>query len=55
MEEHLGKDENSQILKYSQENSHRRQVINFDCFYVIDRGNSYFRLQLKETNKTNFT
>ena len=48
IEEHLGKDKNSQILKHLQENSHCRQVSNFDCFDVIDRDTSHFRLQLKE-------
>ena len=31
IEEHLGKDKNSQILKHLQENPHSRQVFNFDC------------------------
>ena len=48
IEEHLGKDKNSQILKHLQENSHCRQVSNFECFDVIDRDASHFRLQLKE-------
>ena len=47
-EEHLGKDENSQILKHLQENPHWREVSYFDCFDVIDRDNSHFRLLLKE-------
>ena len=45
---HLGKDKNLRIPKHLQESSHCRQVSNFDCFDVIDRNNSYFRLQLKE-------
>ena len=48
IEEHLGKDKNSQIFKHLQENPHCRQVSNFDCFDVIDRDTSHFRLQLKE-------
>ena len=44
-EGHLGKDKNSQLLK---ENPHCRQVSNFDCFDVINRDTSHFRLQLKE-------
>ena len=35
IEEHLGKDKNSQILKQLQENPHCREVSNFDCFDVI--------------------
>ena len=49
IEEHLGKDKNSQILKHLQENPHCREVSNFDCFDVIDRDNSHFRLLLKES------
>ena len=49
IEEHLGKDKNSQILKHLQKISHCRQATNFDCLDVIDRDNSYFRLQLKES------
>ena len=45
---HLGKDKNSQILKHLQENSHCRQVSNFDYFDTFDRDNFHFRLQLKE-------
>ena len=48
IEEDLGKDKNSQILKHLQENPHCRQVSNFDCFDAIDRDTSHFRLQLKE-------
>ena len=47
-EENLRKDKNLQILKHLLENPHCRQVSNFDCFDVIDRDTSYFRLQLKE-------
>ena len=49
IEEHLGKDKNSQILKHLQENPLCREVSNFDCFDVIDRDNSHFRLLLKES------
>ena len=48
IEEHLGKDKNSLLLKHLQENTHCKQVGNFDCFDVIDRDTSHFRLQLKE-------
>ena len=48
IEEHLGKDKNSQIFKHLQEKTHCRQVSNFDCFDVINRDTSHFRLQLKE-------
>ena len=48
IEEHLGKDKNSQILKHLQENPRYREVSNSDCFDVIDRDNSHFRLLLKE-------
>ena len=48
IEEHLGKEKNSQILKHLLENPHCRQVSNFDCFDVIDRDTSHFRLQLKK-------
>ena len=48
IEEHLGKDKNSQMLKHLQENLHCREVSNFDCFDVIDRDNSHFWLLLKE-------
>ena len=48
IEVHLGKDKNSQILKHLKENPHCREVSNFDCFDVIDRDTSHFRLQLKE-------
>ena len=44
IEEHLGKDKNSQIFKHLQKNAHCRQVSNFDCFAVIDRDTSHFRL-----------
>ena len=48
IEEDLGKDKHLQILKHLQENPHCRAVSNFDCFDVIDRDNSHFRLLLKE-------
>ena len=48
IEEHLGKDKNSQKLKHTQENPHCREVSNFDCFDVIDRDNSHFKLLFKE-------
>ena len=48
IEEVLGKDKNSQILKYLQENPHCWQFSNFYCFDVIHRDTSHFRLQLKE-------
>ena len=52
-EESLGKDRNSQILRHVQENSHCRQVSKFDCFKVIDRVNSHFRLQVNEVMRIN--
>ena len=48
IEEHLGNDNNSQILKHLQENTHCRQVSNFDRFDVIDRDTFHFRFQLKK-------
>ena len=48
IEEHLGKNKNSQILKHLQENPHSRQISNFDCFDVIDHDIFHFRLQLEE-------
>ena len=44
IEEHFGKDKQQNL----RQNSQYRQVSKFDCFDVIDRDNSHFRLQLKE-------
>ena len=55
IEEHLGKDKNLQILKHLQENPHYGQNSNFDCFDVVNRGNSHFRLQLKEVMHVTWT
>ena len=48
IEEHLGKDKNSQILNHLEENTQCRQFSNFDCFDVIGHDNSYFRSELKD-------
>ena len=44
IEERLGKDKNSKIIKHSQESSKWRQISNFDYFDLIDCQNSVFRL-----------
>ena len=48
IEEHLGKDKKSHIYSHLQENSQCQERVNYDCFEIIDRASSYFRLQIKE-------
>ena len=52
-EEHLGKDKKSHIYSHLQENLKCQEKVNSDCFEVIDRASSYFRLQIKEAMHIN--
>ena len=47
IEEQLGKDKKSRISLHLQENSQCQEKVNSDCFEIIDRASSYFRLQIK--------
>ena len=53
IEEHLGNDKKSHIYSHLQENLQRQEKDNSDCFEVIDRASSYFRLQIKEAMDIN--
>ena len=48
IEKHLGKDKKSHIYSHLQESPQCEERVNFDCFEIIDRASSYFRLQIKE-------
>ena len=55
IEEHLKeKDEKSHIYSHLQENPQFQEKINFDCFEIIDRASSYFRLQINEAMHINW-
>ena len=54
IEEHLGKDKKSHIYSHLQENSQCQERVNYDCFEIIDRASSYFRLQIKEAMHINW-
>ena len=48
IEEHLRKDKKSHINSHLQENPQCQEKVKSDCFEIIDRASSYFRLQIKE-------
>ena len=50
---HLRKDKKSHICSHLQENPQCQEKVNFDCFEIIDRASSYFRLQIKEAMHIN--
>ena len=54
IEEHLGKDEKCHIYSHLQENPQCKEKVNSDCFEIIDRASSYFRLQTKEAMHINW-
>ena len=54
IEEHLGKDKKSHIYSHLQENTQCQEKVNSDCFEIIDRASSYFRLQIKEAMHINW-
>ena len=54
IEEHLGKDKKSHIYSHLQENPQCQEKVNSDCFEIIDRASSYFRLQIKEAMHINW-
>ena len=54
IEEHLGKDKKSHIYSHLQENPQCQEKVNSDCFEIIDRASSYFRLQIKEAMYINW-
>ena len=54
IEKYLGKDKKSHIYSHLQENSQCQEKVNFDCFEIIDRASSYFRLQIKEAMHINW-
>ena len=54
IEEHLGNDKKSHIYSHLQENPQCQERVNFDCFEIIDRASSYFRLQIKEKMHINW-
>ena len=54
IEEHLGKDKKLHIYLHLQENPQCQEKVNSDCFEIIDRGSSYFRLQIKEAMHINW-
>ena len=54
IEEHLGKDKKSHIYLHLQENPQCQEKVNSDCFEIIDRASSYFRLQIKEAMHINW-
>ena len=54
IEQHLGKDKKSHIYSHLQENPQWQEKVNFDCFEIIDRAFSYFRLQIKEAMHINW-
>ena len=53
IEEHLGKDKKPHIYSHLQENPQCPEKVNSDCFEIIDRASSYFRLQIKEAMHIN--
>ena len=54
LEEHLGMDKKSHIYSHLQENLRCQERVNSDCFEIIDRASSYFRLQIKEAMHINW-
>ena len=54
IEEHLGKDKKSHIYSHLQENPQCQEKVNSDCFEIIDRASSYFKLQIKEAMHINW-
>ena len=54
IEKHLGEDKKSHIYSHRQENPQCQEKVIFDCFKVIDRASSYFRLQIKEAMHINW-
>ena len=54
IEEHLGKDKKPHINSHLQENSQCQEKVKSDCFEIIDRASSYFRLQIKEAVHINW-
>ena len=53
IEEDLGKDKKSHMHPHLQENPQCQEKVNSDCFEIIDRDCSYFRLQIKEAMPIN--
>ena len=53
IEEDLGKDKKSHMHPHLQENPQCQEKVNSDCFEIIDRDCSYFRLQTKEAMPIN--
>ena len=46
IEDHLGKDKKSDVYSHLQKNPQYQEKI--ECFEIIDRASSYFRLQIKK-------
>ena len=53
IEEHLEKHEKSHIYSHLQENPHRQEKVNLDCFDIIDPA-SYITLQIKKAMHINW-
>ena len=49
IEEHLGKYKKFDIYSHLQGNPQHQEKVNFECFEIIDRASSYFRLQIKKS------
>ena len=47
IEEHLGKDKKAHIYSHLQETPQCQEKVNSDCFEIIDRASSCFRLQTR--------
>ena len=54
IEEHLGKNKKSHIYSHLQENPQCQEKVTSDCFEIIDRASSYFKLQIKEAMHINW-
>ena len=53
IEEHLGKDKKSHIYLHFHKNPKCQEKVNSNCFKIIDRASSCFRLQIKEAMHIN--